>query len=85
MAAKKTGKGNEGSKGKAARAAIRKAEGKGFTLTQIARSVSRSPGTISDIKTGDIENPPNDLTKRIRTFANKPAPKKKKTARKRRK
>jgi hypothetical protein len=52
--------------GGSARAAIKSAEKSGKTIKQIARSARRSPDTISAIKSGEIKNPPSNLSKNIR-------------------
>jgi predicted transcriptional regulator len=67
-AAKKTvpKKGVAGNKtGAKTRAAIKKAESKGSTQKQIAKAAMRNPSTISDIKTGEIKNPPANLAAKI--------------------
>lgn len=52
--------------GPAARRAIREAEKRGLTLEQIARASNRSASTISQIKNGEIKNPPSNLAEKIR-------------------
>lgn len=70
MAKKKSNKPQKGVAGKGTGGKTRKeindASKKGFTLDQIARAGMRSPDTISSIRTGDIKNPPSDLSGKIK-------------------
>lgn len=48
------------------RKAIEYAENKGFTQEQIARAANRSVSVISAIKSGEIANPPSNVSSMIR-------------------
>lgn len=52
--------------GKSARAAIRAARARGATTADIARAANRSASTISQIESGEIENPPANLAANVR-------------------
>lgn len=73
--AKKMKKGEEGKgTGGGVRKAIRKANKRGISNEKIARSTNRTAATISDIKSGEIKNPPAGLASSINKIK---APKKK--------
>ena len=56
-------KGSAGKKtGGGARRAISAARKRGSTTAQIARAARRSPSTISAIESGEIKNPPKELS-----------------------
>ena len=65
--ANKSNKGVAGNNtGASARAAIREAQKIGLSLEQIGRASNRSASTISQIKAGEIKNPPANLAGMIR-------------------
>lgn len=60
-------KGDEGSgTGQATRSAIRAKLDQGCSLEEIGRKTNRTGGTISDILSGEIKNPPSGLASQIR-------------------
>ena len=61
--------------GESARAAIQKAINGGHTLEEIGRAAGRDASTISDIRSGEIKNPPPELVSAIRGMKAKPKPK----------
>lgn len=70
-------KGLEGKAGNGtrARAGIRAAEAKGFTHEEIGVATNRSASVIGQIKSGEIQNPPDDFLTRIAALNRRPAKK----------
>ncbi len=67
MAAKKPMKGVAGKgTGAKARKAIKSANKRGATDKDVGRATNRSASTISQIKSGDIKNPPKNLAANAR-------------------
>ena len=52
--------------GATARKAINSAIKRGASLKSIGKAARRDPSTISDIKRGEIKNPPSNLAKNVR-------------------
>ena len=59
------------------RKAIKDAQKKGCTLAEIGRAANRDPSVISDIKRGEIKNPPSNVATAIQKGCKKESSKKK--------